>query len=90
MPNLVVLEMVVDLSVDGLKVEDLVRVAKEVRAVMAKVEIRAKRCTTANLLLSLETPRIQVMALNGARQRVKNLFIRDLENLEILAKASDF
>ena len=90
MQNRAVLEMVVDLSVDGLKVEDLVRVAKEVRAVMAKVEIRAKRCIMANLHLSLGTPKIQVMALNGARQRVRNPSIKAPENLEILVKASDF
>ena len=82
--------MVVGLSEGGLRVADLVKVAKEVRAVMAKVAIRVKRCTMANLLLSLGTPKIQVMALNGARQRVKNPFTRALENLEILAKASDF
>ena len=90
MPNLVVLEMVVDLSEAALRVADRVKVAREVRAVMDKAEIRVKRCTMDNLLLSLETPRIQVMDLKGARQRVKNPFIRALENLEILAKASDF
>ena len=90
MLNLVVLAMVADLSEGGLRAADQVKVAKEVRVVMAKVEIRVKRCTMANLLLSLETPRIQVMALNGARLRAKNHFTRALENLEILAKASDF
>ena len=82
--------MVVDLSAGGLRVADLGKVAKEVRAVMAKVAIRVKKCTMANLLLSLGTPKIQVMALNGVRQRVRSPSIRALENLEILAKASDF
>jgi hypothetical protein len=71
-------------------VVDLAKVVKEVRVVMAKVVIRVKRCTTANLLLSLGTPKIQVMALNVARQRVRNPSIKAPENLEILAKASDF
>ena len=79
--------MVVDLFEDALKAVDLV---KEVRVVMVKVAIRAKRFIMANLLLLLGTPKILAMALKGVRRKVKNPFIRDQENLEILAKASDF
>ena len=90
MLNLVVPGMVVDLFEGGLRVVDPVKGAKEGRAAMARVEIRVKRCTMVNPLLLLETPKIQVMAQNGVRQKAKNLFIRVLGSLEILAKASDF
>ena len=79
--------MVADLFEGALKAVDLV---KEVRVVMVKVAIRAKRFIMANLLLLPGTPKILAMALKGVRRKVKNPSIRGQENLEILAKASDF
>ena len=79
--------MVADLFEGALKAVDLVR---EVRAVMVMVAIRAKRFIMANLLLLAGTPKILAMALKGVRRKVKNPSIRGQENLEILAKASDF
>jgi hypothetical protein len=87
MPNLGALETGADHSEVAHRVVDR---GKVVREVMARVEIRVKKFTMASLLLLLETPKIQGMALNGAHLRVKNPFIRDPVNREILAKASDF
>lgn len=79
--------MVAALSVVAAKAVDLARVVKAVA--MAKIAVKVKKFIMASLLLSLATPKTLEMALKEVHQKGVNPSIKDLENREIRAKASD-